>query len=146
MFTNDQVVISNSLKSYLCLNKTYKSYQNKVIFVQVKKIFILPNKMIPTITNPATVNTELLPNEKLPKILASPAKSGTVSSVGSSSHKSFSTGFLDIISTSSEKGLQLTKPLWLNITPYSSNTATQNLLMLLQLFILCKMSLFIIAL
>ena len=143
MFTNDQVVISNSLKSYLCLDK---SYQNEVIFVQVKKIFILPNKMIPTITNPATVNTELLPNEKLPKILASPAKSGTVSSVGSSSHKSFSTGFLDIISTSSEKGLQLTKPLWLNITPYSSNTATQNLLMLLQLFILCKMSLFIIAL
>lgn len=102
--------------------------------------------MIPTITNPATVNMELLPNEKLPKILASPARSGTLSSVGSSSHRSFSTGFLDMISTSSEKGLHPTKPLLLDIIPYSSNIVTQYLLMLLQLFILCKMYLAIVAL
>ena len=93
METAYKYVLPN-LRTHILGNLNGKFLQKVfAVFVYITKHAdnFLPNKMIPMITNPATVKIELLPNVKLSKILASPwLKSGTVSNCGSSSQSGFS--------------------------------------------------------
>jgi hypothetical protein len=76
-------------------------------------------------TNPATVRIELFPKEKLPKILASPGKSGLIRYIGSSGKSSLPLFIsLDIMLTSPESGEQFAILLKKQTTVYNINTIT----------------------